>query len=106
MSQAAEVIGTVVDAEEAAADAAHPATETDGLLTLLLDRHQDVDFPFSGSLDDLIILLLDGLEEAQLVESQDGKIEKTTVEKLLLLQKNSLRMTLSRVVVFPAKSIR
>ena len=86
LPQSSEVVRLVVDANETAADAADTACQTDRLLAPLLNLDQDIDAAVLRPLDDFVVLLLDLVEEAQLIQAQDGHLQEVAVKQVGLLQ--------------------
>ena len=86
-TQAEEVVGLVVDAQESARQAAQAAVQADGVLALFLDLEQQVHGAGFGILMGLGVLIhLERLEVLQLVEAQQAVLPQLRVVDAAFLQ--------------------
>ncbi len=86
-TQAEEVVGLVVNAEEGARKAADAAIEADGVLALFLHLEEQVDGAGFGILMGLGVLVdLEGLEVLQLVEAEQAVLPQLGVVDLAFFE--------------------
>ncbi len=88
LAQAEEVVRLIVQPDEGSRQSADSAVQADRVLALLLQLQQQVDCSVLGVLAALGVLLhLQRLEVAQLVQTQDRQLPQLTVVDLSLFEK-------------------